>query len=70
MHAPMALQPRKHFCIKEIIKNPGFYMKQQCLVMSPENQNHACFTTFSKDKSENDIYANQTKCIGMFGDVF
>ena len=38
--------------------------------MSPENQNHACFTTFSKDQTENDIYANQTKCVGMFGDVF
>ena len=52
------------------MKNPGFYMKQQCLVMSPENQNHACSTTISKDKSENDIYADQTKCIGTFGDVF
>ena len=38
--------------------------------MSPENQNHACSTTNSKDKSENDIYADQTKCIGTFGDVF
>ena len=24
----------------------------------------------SKDKIENDIYADQTKCIGTFGDVF
>ena len=70
MHAPMALQPRKRFCIKEIIENQGFYMKQQCLVLSPENQNHACSTTNSKDKSENDIHADQTKCIGTFGDVF
>ena len=70
MHAPMALQARKPFCIKEIIKNQGFYMNRQCLVMSPGNQNHACFTTFSKDKSENDIYANQNKCIGTFGYVF
>ena len=38
--------------------------------MSPKKQNHACFTTISKDNSENDIYANQTKCIGTFGDVF
>ena len=38
--------------------------------MSPENQNYACSITISRDKSENDIYANQTKCIGMFGDVF
>ena len=38
--------------------------------MSPKKQNHACFTTISKDNSENDIYANQTKCIGKFGDVF
>ena len=52
------------------MKIPGFYMKQQCLVTSPENQNHACSTTISKDKSENDIYANQTKCVGTFGVVF
>ena len=45
-------------------------MKYQCLVMSPENQNHACSTTNSKDNSENDIHADQTKCIGTFGDVF
>ena len=37
--------------------------------MSPENQNHACFTTFSKDKSENEIYANQAQWIFRFGDV-
>ena len=35
-----------------------------------KKRNHACFTTFSKEKSENDIYANQTKCIGTFGVVF
>ena len=38
--------------------------------MSPKKQNHACFTTISIDNSENDIFANQTKCIGKFGDVF
>ena len=38
--------------------------------MSPKKQNHACFTTISKDNRENDIYANQTKCMGKFGDVF
>ena len=38
--------------------------------MSPKKLNHACSTTISKDKSENDIYANQTKCVGTFGDVF
>ena len=38
--------------------------------MSPKKQNHACFTTISKEKSENDKYANQTKCIGTFGYVF
>ena len=43
--------------------------REQCLVMSPENQNHACFTTFSKDKSENEIYANQAQWIFRFGDV-
>ena len=69
MHAPMALQPRKRFCLKEIMKNPGFYMKQQSLVMSPENQNHACSTTISRDKSENEIYANQAQWIFRFGDV-
>ena len=52
------------------MKNPGFYIKKQCLVLSPKNQNHACSTTISKDKSENDIYANQTKCLGTFGDIF
>ena len=29
--------------------------------MSPENQNHACFTTISRDKSENEVYANQAQ---------
>ena len=38
--------------------------------MSPKKRNHACFTTISKDKSENDTYANQTKCIGTIGYVF
>ena len=37
--------------------------------MSPENQNHACSTTISRDKSENEIYANQTQWIFRFGDV-
>ena len=27
LHSPMALQPRKRFCIKEIMKIPGFYIK-------------------------------------------
>ena len=70
MHAPMALQPRKRFCLKEIMKNPGFYMKQQCLVLSPKKLYHACSITISKDKSENDVYGDQIKCIGTFGDVF
>ena len=51
------------------MKNPCFYMKYQCLVMSPENQNHACSTTISRDKSENEIYANQAQWIFRFGDV-
>ena len=52
------------------MKNPGFLMKEQFLVTSPKKRNLACFTTISKEKSENDIYANQTKCIGTFGYVF
>ena len=38
--------------------------------MSPENQNHACSTTISRDKSENEIYANQAQWICRFGYVF
>ena len=34
--------------------------------MSPENQNHACSITNSKDKSEDDIYVNQTTFGGVF----
>merc|ERR1712218_288854 len=52
------------------MKIPGFDMKQQFLVTSPKKRNHACFNTFSKEKSENDTFANQTKCIGTFGVVF
>ena len=37
--------------------------------MSPENQNHACSTTMSRDESENEIYTNQAQWTFRFGDV-
>ena len=37
--------------------------------MSPENQNHACSTIISRDKSENEMYANQAQWIFRLGDV-
>ena len=36
-------------------------MKEQFLVTSPKKQNHACFTTISKDNSENDIQSVSKK---------
>ena len=66
----MALQPRKRLCIEKKHEKSRFSHEITVSCYVTKKQNHACFTTISKDKSENDIYVNQTKCIGTFGVVF